>query len=376
MRCWHATTRAHAAALAPAPRAPARATSCRRWPSWASRRADAARSRTTPASHRRRGAALDAFLARLGRYDRERDFPALDSTSRLSVHLRFGTMACASWCALLPAREQDGGAGSGDAVWLSELIWREFYMMILWRHPRVVDAVLQAGLRRRALGRRRRADALFAAWCEGRTGYPLVDAAMAQLNQTGFMHNRLRMVTASFLTKDLGIDWRRGERYFALRLIDYELQLEQRRLAVGGVDRLRRPAVVPHLQSGHAVAALRSGRRLHPPLAAGAGPAGRQGDPRAVAGQAGAAGRGRRGAGTGLPGAASCDHDAARGRRWSGTGAEAPLRRALKERSCPGTSRPPPHRAPAARLPGTACRSRRRRPGRAHSCGACPPCAR
>ena len=104
------------------------------------------------------------------------------------------------------------------------------------------------------------ADERFAAWCEGRTGYPLVDAAMAQINQTGWMHNRLRMVTASFLTKDLGIDWRRGEAYFAEHLNDYELAVEQRRLAVGGVDRLRCPAVVPHLQSGDAEPALRSRR--------------------------------------------------------------------------------------------------------------------
>jgi deoxyribodipyrimidine photo-lyase len=166
---------------------------------------------------------LAGFLDRLGRYDRERDFPALDSTSRLSVHLRFGTLSVRHLLRLLAERERDGSAGQGDPVWLSELIWREFYMMILWRHPRVATQSFKPAFDRLRWDDGDDADALFAAWCEGRTGYPLVDAAMAQLNRTGFMHNRLRMVTASFLTKDLGIDWRRGERYFALRLIDYEL---------------------------------------------------------------------------------------------------------------------------------------------------------
>ena len=98
------------------------------------------------------------------------------------------------------------------------------------------------------------ADANFAAWCAGQTGYPLVDAAMRQINQSGYMHNRLRMVVASFLTKDLGIDWRRGEAYFEALLNDFELSIEQWRVAVGGVERLRCAAVFPHLQSGDAVA--------------------------------------------------------------------------------------------------------------------------
>jgi deoxyribodipyrimidine photo-lyase len=139
------------------------------------------------------------------------------------VHLRFGTLGVRRLIRVLRERAQDGSAGSGDAVWLSELIWREFYMMILWRHPRVATQSFKPAFDALRWEDGDAADPLFAAWCEGRTGYPLVDAAMAQLNQTGFMHNRLRMVTASFLTKDLGIDWRRGERYFALRLIDYEL---------------------------------------------------------------------------------------------------------------------------------------------------------
>jgi deoxyribodipyrimidine photo-lyase len=167
--------------------------------------------------------ALSAFLGRLARYDRERDYPALDATSRLSMHLRFGTLSVRRLLRLLRERARDGSAGGGDAVWLSELIWREFYMMILWRHPRVVTQSFKPAFDAVRWEEGEHADALFAAWCEGRTGYPLVDAAMAQLNQTGFMHNRLRMVTASFLTKDLGIAWQRGERHFALRLLDYEL---------------------------------------------------------------------------------------------------------------------------------------------------------
>jgi deoxyribodipyrimidine photo-lyase len=166
---------------------------------------------------------LAQFERRLARYDHDRDFPALDATSRLSIHLRFGTLSVRRLVAMLQARIADGSGGPGAPVWLSELIWREFYMMILARHPRVVTQSFKAAFDAVAWDDGPDADALFAAWCEGRTGYPLVDAAMLQLERTGFMHNRLRMVTASFLTKDLGIDWRRGERWFALKLNDYEL---------------------------------------------------------------------------------------------------------------------------------------------------------
>jgi deoxyribodipyrimidine photo-lyase len=161
---------------------------------------------------------LEAFLQRIDDYHTQRDFPALDSTSRLSVHLRFGTLSIRGLVRLLTGR-----AGDGARTWLSELIWREFYMMILQRHPRVVTQSFKAAFDKLRWEEGAAADEAFAAWCEGRTGYPLVDAAMAQLNRTGFMHNRLRMVTASFLTKDLGISWVRGERYFARRLNDYEL---------------------------------------------------------------------------------------------------------------------------------------------------------
>jgi deoxyribodipyrimidine photo-lyase len=156
-----------------------------------------------------------AFRKRLAGYAARRDFPALAATSQMSVHLRFGTMSIREL-----VRHARKRPSAGAEAWLSELIWREFYFAILAARPDVVDHAF-----------RRKYDALqwendqagFPAWCEGRTGYPLVDAAMRELNATGMMHNRLRMVSASFLVKDLGVDWRRGERYFANRLLDYDL---------------------------------------------------------------------------------------------------------------------------------------------------------
>jgi len=115
-------------------------------------------------------------------------------------------------------------AGSrGAATWLAELIWRDFFHQVLHHHPHVVHGAFRREYDAVEWESGADADALFAAWCEGQTGYPLVDAAIRQLNSTGYMHNRLRMVTASFLAKDLGIDWRRGERYFALKLDDFDL---------------------------------------------------------------------------------------------------------------------------------------------------------
>ncbi len=169
---------------------------------------------------------LDDFLdERIARYDQTRDFPAVKGPSYLSVHLRFGTvsireLAQAAWDRMRgPAAE----GGRGAEVWLSELIWRDFYHQVLHHHPRVVEHSFKPEYDKIKWEHGKHADALFAAWCEGRTGYPLVDAAMAQINQTGYMHNRLRMVVASFLCKDLGIDWRRGERYFATNLNDFDL---------------------------------------------------------------------------------------------------------------------------------------------------------
>ena len=169
---------------------------------------------------------LDDFLTRIDRYHLTRDFPAVKGPSCLSVHLRFGTVSVRELARHAHSLAQAGQ--SGAATWLSELIWRDFYFQVLANFPHVADdedrgASFRPEYDTIAWESGPRAEALFAAWCEGRTGYPLVDAAMLQLNQTGYMHNRLRMVVASFLCKDLGLDWRRGERYFAEHLNDFEL---------------------------------------------------------------------------------------------------------------------------------------------------------
>lgn len=164
---------------------------------------------------------FDEFLGRIQRYDSARDFPAQKGPSYLSVHLRFGTISPRRLARTAHQLMQQGNAGA--ATWLSELIWRDFYFQILHHHPHVVNRSFKPAYDAIAWETGEEADALFTAWCEGRTGYPLVDAAMAQLNQTGYMHNRLRMVVASFLVKDLGIDWRRGETYFATHLNDFDL---------------------------------------------------------------------------------------------------------------------------------------------------------
>jgi deoxyribodipyrimidine photo-lyase len=166
-------------------------------------------------------ALLADFLQRIDAYEETRNFPAVKGPSYLSVHLRFGTVSIRQLARA--ASERLAGGSRGAEVWLSELIWRDFYHQILHHHPQVVGASFKPDYDRIEWERGPEADALFAAWCEGRTGYPLVDAAMAQINQTGYMHNRLRMVVASFLVKDLGIDWRRGEAYFAEHLNDFDL---------------------------------------------------------------------------------------------------------------------------------------------------------
>ena len=144
-------------------------------------------------------------------YDKTRDIPSLEGTSRLGIHLRFGTISI---------RKLVRTAAKLNEVFLNELIWREFYMMILWHFPHVEKSSFKPRYDRIPW---RNDEAEFRAWCEGHTGYPIVDAGMRQLNETGYMHNRLRMVTASFLTKLLLIDWRWGEAYFARKLLDYEL---------------------------------------------------------------------------------------------------------------------------------------------------------
>ncbi|WP_418319221.1 cryptochrome/photolyase family protein [Piscinibacter sakaiensis] len=164
---------------------------------------------------------LDQFLQRIDDYDEQRNYPGRRGTSYLSVHLRFGTVSIRRLAR--EARTRAAAGSTGAASWLSELIWRDFYHQVLHHHPHVVDASFRPAYDRIAWESGALAESRFAAWCEGRTGYPLVDAAMAQINQTGYMHNRLRMVVASFLVKDLGIDWRWGERYFARQLNDYDL---------------------------------------------------------------------------------------------------------------------------------------------------------
>ncbi len=164
---------------------------------------------------------LSAFLdSAIYRYHEERNRMDLESTSGLSPYLRFGMLSArqATWAAREAInRAPDPAAQQGAATWLNELIWREFYLSILYHFPHVRRMAFRPALRS---VRWRNNPAHFAAWCEGRTGYPVVDAAMRQLNQTGWMHNRARMITASFLTKDLLIDWRWGERYFMRRLLD------------------------------------------------------------------------------------------------------------------------------------------------------------
>ncbi len=166
---------------------------------------------------------FEDFLPRIANYGTARDFPALKGPSYLSLHLRFGTLSVRHLVRTVVQLMTNGAGGAGAPVWLAELIWREFYQMILYQHPRVVHGAFKPAYDAIEWESGPKADEAFAAWCEGRTGYPLVDAAMAQLNRTGYMHNRLRMVTACFLIKDLGIDWRRGERYFAQHLNDFEL---------------------------------------------------------------------------------------------------------------------------------------------------------
>ncbi len=149
---------------------------------------------------------------RISDYANRRDFPAIKGVSYLSVHLRFGTISIRELVRHALAVKAD--------AWLNELIWRDFYFMILDHFPQVVGHAFKPEYEAVRWADQPEA---FAAWCAGRTGYPLVDAAMRQLNHCGWMHNRLRMVVASFLTKDLGIDWRLGERYFAEQLNDFDL---------------------------------------------------------------------------------------------------------------------------------------------------------
>jgi deoxyribodipyrimidine photo-lyase len=148
----------------------------------------------------------------LKKYEEQRNYPALAGTTHIGMHLRFGTVSI---------REMARMARAHSDTWLNELIWRDFYHQILWNFPKVGKG--QAFRAEYDNIKWRNNEEEFKAWCEGKTGYPLVDAGMHELNETGFMHNRVRMVTASFLTKHLLIDWRWGEAYFAEKLLDYDL---------------------------------------------------------------------------------------------------------------------------------------------------------
>ncbi|MGD2141580.1 MAG: deoxyribodipyrimidine photo-lyase [Burkholderiales bacterium] len=165
-------------------------------------------------------ALFENFLGRIGDYARLRDYPAAAGPSLLSVHLRFGTISIRELVRTAVRLDADADARAGASTWLSELIWREFYFSILFHFPHVVEAAFRREYDSLQFENR---ESYFRCWCDGQTGYPLVDAAMRQINSTGYMHNRLRMITASFLVKDLSVDWRWGERYFAQNLNDYDL---------------------------------------------------------------------------------------------------------------------------------------------------------
>ena len=145
-------------------------------------------------------------------YEATRNFPAKDATSRLGPHLRFGTVSIRAMVIKAIAEENE--------IFWQELIWREFFMQILWHFPQTKDKAFKSKYDRIEW---RNNEEEFKLWCEGKTGYPLVDAGMRELNETGFMHNRVRMLVGSFLCKHLLIDWRWGEAYFAEKLHDYEM---------------------------------------------------------------------------------------------------------------------------------------------------------
>lgn len=147
----------------------------------------------------------------LKQYAENRDFPALNGTSLLGMHLRFGTVSIRQLATI---------AKKESAVWLSELIWRDFFIQILFHFPHVANSSFRP-IYDQITWSTSKTD--FKKWCEGKTGYPIVDAGMRELNQTGHMHNRVRMIVASFLTKHLLIHWSKGERYFSEKLLDYDL---------------------------------------------------------------------------------------------------------------------------------------------------------
>ncbi len=153
----------------------------------------------------------DLSALSIDRYKETRDIPSIQGTSRLSLHLRFGTISIRDLAAIALQKNES---------YLNELIWRDFYQMIIFHFPHSVNESFKKQYDKIQW---ENDEAQFKAWCSGKTGYPIVDAGMRELNATGFMHNRVRMITASFLTKHLLIDWRWGEAYFAEKLLDFEL---------------------------------------------------------------------------------------------------------------------------------------------------------
>ncbi len=170
-----------------------------------------------------RGAQLawNEFLPRIKNYHTKRDFPGVRGVSYLSVHNRFGTLSIRTLAQQAYLQMQTGCEGA--LACLNELIWRDFYFQILWHHPQVLTQSFKPEYDQIRWEKDPIEQSRFNAWCQGQTGYPLVDAAMRQLNQTGYQHNRLRMVTASFLCKSLGVNWRKGEQYFTEHLNDFDL---------------------------------------------------------------------------------------------------------------------------------------------------------
>nr|WP_281411951.1 deoxyribodipyrimidine photo-lyase [Motiliproteus sediminis] len=177
--------------------------------------ADAGRTDGEPAWRGGRSEALSLLDAidTLSGYAERRDLPAERGTSRLSAHLKFGT------CSVREVYYRVLHCWGEDHPLLRQLHWRDFFTQIAWHYPQVFGQPFD---RRLTAMRWPNEKAKFEAWCQGRTGFPIVDAGMRELNHSGYMHNRLRMIVASFLVKDLHVDWRWGERYFAQRLIDYD----------------------------------------------------------------------------------------------------------------------------------------------------------
>jgi deoxyribodipyrimidine photo-lyase len=163
---------------------------------------------------------LSQFKSKIENYSADRDFPAIEGTSRFSMFLKNGSLTSSQILFFLKLDATQFKSDSSANKFLKEIVWREFYYSILWHHPRVEN---EAFIEKYKNIKWENSKELFQAWCEGQTGYPIVDAGMRQLNQTGWMHNRVRMIVASFLVKDLLIDWRWGENYFMKKLLDGDL---------------------------------------------------------------------------------------------------------------------------------------------------------